>query len=90
MKHESGYVTDPARYAEWIKENAARARRVEVFAGDHNAEALELAAINAQLLQPVWCRCKPDSMPDNMAYFRNPSGSHGWMCVKCRGILQTG
>ncbi len=64
---------------------------VNKAAGDHNEQALLAAAVNEMLVHPVWCKCQPDSMPDNMAYFRNPiSGNHGWMCVTCQGILQTG
>lgn len=59
-------------------------------ANDDTPEALAAAAHNWTLLGPDWCRCAGDNF-DNLAYYRDPkSGSHGWMCCRCLGIVQTG
>jgi hypothetical protein len=61
-------------------------------ANDDTPEALAAAAHNWTLLKPDWCKCGGGNMDfEHTAYYRDPkSGSHGWMCVQCHGIVQTG
>ena len=59
-------------------------------ANDHTPEALAAAAHNWKLVIDDWCTCPP-SDECNQVYYRSPrTGSHGWMCAKCRKITQTG
>jgi len=65
------------------------------IAGDDSSHALGAAQVNFELLQPGWCAGHPSADPSNNAtldvYFRDgASGSHGWMCAKCRKTTQTG
>jgi hypothetical protein len=60
-------------------------------AGDHSAEALELAAKNFVHVRNDWCECKAGGPEQQIAYYRSKaSGAHGWACCKCLGIVQTG
>ena len=66
---------------------------IDKSANDDTPEALAAAAENWKKLRGDWCDCgNPDSIKfAHSAYYRDPkSGSHGWMCVACRGIIQTG
>lgn len=70
---------------------------IDQSAGDHNPQALAAAASNSAQLIDRWhspkiCDADIDNYDgDNIAYFRDPeSGSHGWMCIKCRHVVQTG
>ena len=59
-------------------------------ANDDTPEALDAAAKNYQLLIDQWCKCDAQNLHE-IAYYRDPhTGSHGWMCCKCHGIVQTG
>lgn len=66
----------------------ARAEGPFVSADDSSITGLALAHANWELLKGHWCQCQPQGEP---VYFANKdTGSHGWMCLKCRGIQQTG
>ena len=56
---------------------------------DDTPEALSAAAHNFKLLKNGWCKCT--NKVESIVYYRCPqTGSHGWMCTDCRGIVQTG
>ena len=62
-------------------------------ANDDTPEALVAAAGNWKQLRGDWCDCGNPATTEfaHSAYYRDPvNGSHGWMCVNCRGIIQTG
>jgi hypothetical protein len=64
---------------------------VDQSAGDHSPEALAAAHHNWLLCKADWCRCKGNNDLSRTAYYRNKrSGQHGWLCIVCRGIVQTG
>jgi predicted protein tyrosine phosphatase len=66
-----------------------RTAAVDFTANDHTPEALAAAARNYGLLSGKWCDClEVPAAP--VAYFRNSAGFHGWMCSRCRGLLQSG
>ncbi len=64
--------------------------KIDQSAGDHSDEALVAAAKNYAQLKNHWCGCERRDDAGYEAYFRGPTGSHGWMCVQCQGITQTG
>ncbi len=67
---------------------------VDRTANDNTAPALSAAKHNYKLLRAAhWCKCGNGSefALANAAYYRDPaSGSHGWMCGMCKGIIQLG
>jgi hypothetical protein len=64
-------------------------KRLRRDAMDDSAEHLKAADHNYRLLRDEWCEC--NSALDHIVYYRSAkSGSHGWMCVDCNGIVQTG
>jgi hypothetical protein len=67
-------------------------RKIMMNANDDSEEALSAAANNYRLLKDDWCKCKDSGkVSQRIAYFRSPlTGSHGWMCAHCHGIVQTG
>jgi hypothetical protein len=67
------------------------------YANDNTPQALEAAAHNFRQLIDRWHSAKTcdanldDYEGTNIAYFRDPNtGYHGWMCIKCRHVVQTG
>lgn len=57
-------------------------------ASDSSITGLAMAHANFELLKFYWCKCQPEG---TTAYYNNKDGgAHGWMCVTCRGITQTG
>jgi len=63
---------------------------IDYSANDDTPEALRSAANNWRKVKPDWCKCANQNM-ENIAYYRDPiSGSHGWLCGVCHGIVQTG
>jgi len=57
-------------------------------ANDSTPEELSKAHQNYSQLQDGWCSCNPKY---KQAYFRKrSSGYHGWMCMKCRKLVQVG
>ena len=69
-----------------------KAPEVLFYANDDSPDALEAAAHNAKLVKDDWCKCGANDDPCamNQAYFRDRKHGHGWMCGRCRGIVQTG
>jgi hypothetical protein len=61
-------------------------------ANDHNEAALAAAAHNYKLVKHQWHNPKTcDATDQDIAYFRDPNGrEHGWMCVQCHCLQQTG
>lgn len=57
-------------------------------AGDDGIVALAYARANAECKAPGWCECPPGENEE--FYFCAQSGTHGWMCGKCRKITQQG
>jgi len=62
--------------------------QLDYSACDDTKHALEAAHHNYELLVDEWCEC--DTQTDLVYYRDRNSGSHGWMCGKCRHIIQTG
>lgn len=58
-----------------------------ISAGDDSIGALAAAQANAELLRAGWCSCDGDN---DEVYFARATGSHGWMCAKCRKLTQSG
>jgi hypothetical protein len=56
-------------------------------ASDGSITGLAMAHANWELLRRNYCRCQPE---ENVYYNNKDTGSHGWMCVNCRCITQTG
>ena len=73
---------------EWRKR---RYNKPDLTATDYSPETLAAAAHNWRLLNPEWhdaASC--DATDGEICYYRDSeSGSHGWMCTKCYGIVQT-
>jgi len=63
-------------------------------ADDCSIVGLAFAHVNFELNQGVgggWCKCKPE--PKDEVYYCDKNsgfGRHGWICVNCMGITQTG
>jgi hypothetical protein len=64
----------------------------DLTATDYSPETLAAAAHNWRLLNPEWHDAASCNATDGeICYYRDPeSGSHGWMCTECYGIVQTG
>jgi hypothetical protein len=57
-------------------------------ANNDTAFGLIAAAYNRRELRDGWCECPPaDELME--VFFRDP-GAHGWMCIRCREMTQTG
>jgi hypothetical protein len=59
-------------------------------ANNDTALGLIAAAHNWRELRHGWCECPPaDELME--VFFRDPkTGAHGWMCIRCRKMTQTG
>lgn len=58
-----------------------------VNAGDGSNYQLALARANAERKAVGWCECKEEG---EQFYWQSQSGSHGWLCGKCRRTTQLG
>ena len=60
-------------------------------ANDDTPEHLVAAHHNWLLVKSHWCQGhESEQEPDTVYYRDKRSGSHGWACGTCRGIVQTG
>lgn len=59
-------------------------------ANDDTAWALAMAYANGTVVGNDWCHCIEQQPEDEFYYARKESGYHGWACVHCLGIRQTG
>jgi hypothetical protein len=57
-------------------------------ADDASITGMAFAHVNWELLDRKWCRCQPEGA--TVYYHNKDTDSHGWMCVECLGITQTG